>query len=501
MTVNAVPTAGDPSTGIPLGDIPPLGSVTITFQVIIGAAPPSDIINIAGVTADNSEPATSNQVVTTVNHASLVTVKTVSQNFADIGDILTYNVTLVNTGNISADNINFTDPIPNGTTFVPNSVSVNGAPLPGANPALGFNIGSIPPSGFTTVSFQVTVTSIPVPNPTVNIATTTFEFTVVPGQPPVPGNSTSNPVTTQVNNASLTSVKTASQAIASIGDVLTYTVTLTNTGNVPADNTLFTDPIPNGTTLVPNSVTINGVPLPGADPTTGFTLGSIAPGASVIVSFQVTVTSIPVPNPAVNIATTTFDYTVDPNLPPVPGTSPSNPVPVQINSAVLEIIKAVDQSTATLGDILTYTLTITNTGNIPALNVQVTDPIPVETTFINGSVTVNGIPQPSANPNNIIFITSIDPNKSVTIQFRVRITSIPASGLLNNTAIVSYSYVPDPTLPPVFVNNILSNTVTTVVPPAVTINLCPITCHFEKNCSDFFKQQSNFYFNHDKWRN
>ncbi|WP_423748464.1 DUF6923 family protein, partial [Bacillus cereus] len=200
VTVNAVPTAGDPSTGIPLGDIPPLGSVTITFQVIIGAAPPSDIINIAGVTADNSEPATSNQVVTTVNQASLVTVKTVSQNFADIGDILTYNVTLVNTGNISADNINFTDPIPNGTTFVPNSVSVNGAPLPGANPALGFNIGSIPPSGFTTVSFQVTVTSIPVPNPTVNIATTTFEFTVVPGQPPVPGNSTSNPVTTQVNN-------------------------------------------------------------------------------------------------------------------------------------------------------------------------------------------------------------------------------------------------------------------------------------------------------------
>ncbi|PEW53633.1 hypothetical protein CN448_32820, partial [Bacillus cereus] len=258
--------------------------------------------------------------------------------------------------------------------------------------------------------------------------------------------------------------------------------------------------IPNGTTLVPNSVSVNGVPLPGADPATGFTLGSIAPGASVIVSFQVTVTSIPVPNPSVNISTTTFDYTVNPNLPPVPGTSPSNPVPVQINSAILEIIKAVDQSTAELGDILTYTLIITNTGNVPALNVQVTDPIPAETTFINGSVTINGIPQPSANPNNIIFITSIDPNESVTIQFRVRVTSIPPSGLLNNTAIVSFSYVPDPTLPPVFVKNILSNTVTTVVPPKVSINLCPITCHFEKHCPNFFKQHSNFYCNYNKWR-
>ncbi|PDY01206.1 hypothetical protein COM66_28030, partial [Bacillus cereus] len=86
-----------------------------------------------------------------------------------------------------------------------------------------------------------------------------------------------------------------------MGDVLTYTVTLTNTGNVPADNTLFTDPIPNGTPFVPNSVTRDGAPLPGADPTVGFTVGSIAPGASVTVSFQVTVTSIPVPNPAVNI--------------------------------------------------------------------------------------------------------------------------------------------------------------------------------------------------------
>lgn len=92
----------------------------------------------------------------------------------------------------------FTDPIPDGTTFVPNSITVNGLPLPGANPSTGFNIGSIPPSGFTTVSFQVTVTSIP--NPAVNIATTTFEF---PGQPPVPGNSTSNPVTTQVKSTML----------------------------------------------------------------------------------------------------------------------------------------------------------------------------------------------------------------------------------------------------------------------------------------------------------
>ncbi|MEB9553589.1 hypothetical protein P4J60_19245, partial [Bacillus cereus] len=167
------------------------------------------------------------------------------------------------------------------------------------------------------VSFQVTATTIPIPNPAINIATTTFEYTVVPGQPPVSSTSPSNPVTTQINNATLTSVKTVSQAIADIGDTLTYTVTLTNTGNVSADNTVFTDPIPNGTTFVSNSVTINGVPLPDADPATGFSVGSIAPGASVIVSFQVIIFSTPIINPIPNKAFISFEYTVDPTLPPV----------------------------------------------------------------------------------------------------------------------------------------------------------------------------------------
>ncbi|WP_333490450.1 DUF6923 family protein, partial [Bacillus mobilis] len=369
VTVNGIPTAGNPSVGIPLGTIPAGGTVTVTFQVQIGTStpPPSNpILNTASVQGDNTAQTFSNEVSTQINYAVLSSTKSVDKAIANVGDTLTYTVTLTNTGNVSADNVLFTDPIPNGTTFVANSFTINGVPQPGANPGAGVNIGSIAAGASVTVTFQVTVSAIPNPNPIVNTATTTFQYTVDPNQPPVDGTSTSNPVTTQVNNATLSSTKSVDKAIANVGDTLTYTVTLTNTGNVSADNVLFTDPIPNGTTFVANSFTINGVPQPGANPGAGVNIGSIAAGASVTVTFQVTVSAIPNPNPIVNTATTTFQYTVNPNQPPVDGTSTSNPVTTQVNIAVLSSTKSVDKAIANVGDTLTYTVTLTNTSNVSA---------------------------------------------------------------------------------------------------------------------------------------
>ncbi|MGY1423664.1 DUF6923 family protein [Bacillus cereus] len=416
----------------------------------------------------------------------LTATKSVDKVTATIGEILTYTLIVTNISTtVTAMNAILTDPIPVGTNFVSGSVTVNGVPNVG-DPSIGILLGNIAPQTSLTITFQVQIDNSP-PNAITNIGTVSADDSEA---------TPSNEVTTQIISlpiATLTSVKTVNHATANIGDVLTYTVVVTNTGNVTADHTVFTDPIPNGMTFVPNSVTVNGLPTPGVNPATGFTLGPIAPSTSVTVSFQVTVTSIPVPNPASNISTTSFDYIVDPNLPPVPGTSTSNSVLVQINIAIINIVKAVDKIIATTGDILMYTLTLTNKGNVPALNVQLTDQIPVGATFVDHSVTIDGIPQPSTNPNYIIFITSIAPSKSVTIQFKVILNQISITGVLENIAKVSFSYIVDPNLPPVFVNNILSNTITTVIPPEVTINLCPITCHFDKNFPDFFTQHSNFY--------
>ncbi|MCR9020398.1 DUF11 domain-containing protein, partial [Bacillus paranthracis] len=89
-------------------------------------------------------------------------------------------------------------------------------------------------------------------------------------------------------------------AIATIGSRLTYTIVVQNTGTLPAQNVTFTDPIPAGTTFVPNSVTVDGVATAG-NPATGIPISNIPAGGSVTITFQVDVTSVPTPPVASNV--------------------------------------------------------------------------------------------------------------------------------------------------------------------------------------------------------
>ena len=81
------------------------------------------------------------------------------------------------------------------------------------------------------------------------------------------------------------------KSVATIGDVLTYTVTIPNTGLLPANNVIFTDILPNGTSFIPGTVTVDNVPQTNANPAAGISLGTINNSASRTVTFQATVVS------------------------------------------------------------------------------------------------------------------------------------------------------------------------------------------------------------------
>ncbi len=92
---------------------------------------------------------------------------------------------------------------------------------------------------------------------------------------------------------------------------------------VPITNTLLIDAIAAGTTFVPNSILVDGIPRPNENPITGITLDIILPNNTIIVTFQVNVVSAPSQNNINNIAVIHYEYQPDPSLPPISETTSS----------------------------------------------------------------------------------------------------------------------------------------------------------------------------------
>ncbi len=211
--------------------------------------------------------------------------------------------------------------------------------------------------------------------------------------------------------------KSADKTFAEVGEQITYTLDIQNTGAVSALNVTINDMLPPETALVPNSVTVDGVPYAGALPVV---IAEIAAGQTVSVSFKVTVNALPAVNPVFNIARADYEFFPFAGY-PATSFSNSNPVAVYIISRQMTNVKSVDKAFAIAGDILTYTSVIKNTGSVPVTDVIFKDNIPVGTTFVNGSVTIDGVSYPAYNPQVGFFAANLTPQASVTVVFQVQV--------------------------------------------------------------------------------
>lgn len=191
-TLTAIPVS-DPPTWIEQGAIINTGTSTnITIEFFS-----------AGPAADGNDYAVDDISFREVEVDPVLSVnKEVDSSCADIGDILTYTTTITNIGSVTAENIIFTDVIPIGTAFVPNSVIVDGVSESALNPdPPGFMLSDLAPTESHTVEFQVIVTNLPQPpdpNPVENFSTVDFEVVFSQGIPPFPITENSNTVFTRI---------------------------------------------------------------------------------------------------------------------------------------------------------------------------------------------------------------------------------------------------------------------------------------------------------------
>ncbi|MBM7519112.1 DUF7507 domain-containing protein [Nocardioides nitrophenolicus] len=182
--------------------------------------------------------------------------------------------------------------------------------------------------------------------------------------------STSTPVQTPDPKLELvkqagTPVDTNDSGITDAGDTITYTFTVTNTGNVPIRDVAVSDPMLNAagititcdpTTLAPQETTTCTTDQPYVITTDDVTAGTVD-----------------------NTATATG---TDPDDGTVTSNEDSTSTPVQTPDPKLELVKQAgtpvdtnDSGITDAGDTITYTFTVTNTGNVPIRDVAVSDPM------------------------------------------------------------------------------------------------------------------------------
>lgn len=144
--------------------------------------------------------------------------------------------------------------------------------------------------------------------PIVNRGEAIYLFRPVPGAPLRPQVDSSNAVATVVIREVLQVTKTADPLFVGAGQSVAYTVTISNPSSIIAFNTTFTDGLAPGTTFIPGSLAIDGVPQPGYDPTVGFPLGLVAPGVTLVITYRARVHGSAFYRPLTNVAMVDFDY-------------------------------------------------------------------------------------------------------------------------------------------------------------------------------------------------
>ncbi|MDU6250033.1 MAG: hypothetical protein E6612_14105, partial [Paeniclostridium sordellii] len=358
------------------------------------------------------------------------------------------------------------------------------------NPATGINIDKIDVGVTVIITYQVTVTSMPSTNPMANIANVTYSYIVDPTEiPPViaNGNGTTHRVYTSISSPNLIGLddftKSVDKQYATVGDILTYRLTIHNSSqNLTANNVVVKDSPPNNTNFkevvhVIDKTTSNTIAYTGNLETIGITItNGIAPKQTIEIAYEVTVSSLPNPNNLLNYATLDYTYTGG------SGNIITNTTATEIFTADLKSpgnsIKKVNKEFSYVGDVLTYYISIKNTGNTSANNVVIKDSLPSEVSLVLGSLVVDNPYTGDDIVTGITLVNPIQPNEVIDIVFQANVDKIPITNPIENYANISYEY----TVAPSLVNGENDNLI--VGPATTNINFADLKSNFTKSVNE-----------------
>lgn len=194
-----------------------------------------------------------------------------------------------------------------------------------------------------------------------------------------------------------------------------YTTVITNSSNLTFGDITFEEEIVGGS-FKPESITIAGVEY--KDLTLPqFTLPNPLTANEKLAIKYVVITDTNPQEENLTISSVISFFINDEDL--YTDTRASSSIPIVNNQ--LSIEKNASQDFVFENDKLSYTNIIKNNGEIQNTNVTFFDTIPDGTTFVDGSVEIDGQLQADMNPENGILLGDIDPAGEKTVKFDVTI--------------------------------------------------------------------------------
>ncbi|MBP8793078.1 MAG: DUF11 domain-containing protein, partial [Lutibacter sp.] len=304
----------------------------------------------------------------TVTSADLVTTKIVSNSAPNEGDTIVYTIKVENKGGSDATGVSLTDLLPADLTYVSND---KGAAY---NSGSGiWTIGSI--ADGATVTLNITaIVNVGTGGKTITNYTTAA--TGDQSDPTTAGDDLDEEIVVN-KNSDIVLTKVVDNATPNVGDTVAYTVKVKNNGQAAVTGLVVTDALPAGLTFG------TATPSKGTWTAPAWNVGNLAKGEEA----SIVITAIVGMNQGGQVLTNTVSNTQDQedsNLTP-----DDDEETITVTSADLATLKIVSSGTPNEGDIITYTIKVTNNGPDEATNVSIVDKLPVGVTYVS-SATVNG---------------------------------------------------------------------------------------------------------------
>ena len=406
-------------------------SFEITVRAKANLADQTVLRNAGRISSSTIEVNASNNVdsapVTVNGLADLRITKTAGPASVNVGQNVSFTLTLANDGPNDATGVTVRDQLPAGLTFV------SASPAADYDAASGiWTVGMI--GNGATRSLFVTA-RVDQAGPITNVAQ------VASSDQPDPDSAPNNDGGTQAEDdeaaatvtgvqADLALTKTASSAATPVGQNVTFTLMLSNSGPSAATGVRVTDRLPAGLTFV------SANPAADYNSATGvWTIGNVANGGTKMLQVVATVTGA---GPFVNVAEVTASDQPDPDSAPGnndPSEDDQGSATVGGTAIDLSVTKTVMPQTIRAGENATYTVTVRNDGSLDATGVVLSDVLPTGLTFVSDN------PAGDYNAGTSTWAAgSIPIGTSKTLIVEVTAAS---DGSFTNTAQVSAANEPD----------------------------------------------------------